>query len=214
MTLPTRRLRPCVEVWPEAETGAYDPHCCRFPKSCSATIYDEGRVSEEDLEPAPDVARQSAIEAGDESVCHRCHGPNTPWSAPSPLWNEVMRGGSINGNEIFDGIVCPTCFAVMAEQRGIGQFWRLTAQRVHVELETVTPSGRTWDAAAFRWQDPTEQCEWWPEKAGPALAGEGGCSNSATLTVGSAGTWHLCTSCADLPRFKRMKRRIRATGGA
>jgi len=49
---PMRRLRACVESWPEAETGAYDPRCCRFPKSCSATIYGEDTVAEEDLEPA------------------------------------------------------------------------------------------------------------------------------------------------------------------
>lgn len=51
MTAPKRRLRECVERWPEAETGAYDPSCCRFPKSCSASVYDEGAVAEEDLEP-------------------------------------------------------------------------------------------------------------------------------------------------------------------
>ena len=25
----------CVQQWPECEDGAYDPRCCRFPKSCS-----------------------------------------------------------------------------------------------------------------------------------------------------------------------------------
>ena len=25
----------CVKRWPECESGAYDPACCRFPKSCS-----------------------------------------------------------------------------------------------------------------------------------------------------------------------------------
>lgn len=25
----------CVAVWPDCEDGAYDPRCCRFPKSCS-----------------------------------------------------------------------------------------------------------------------------------------------------------------------------------
>jgi hypothetical protein len=25
----------CAESWPEAINGDYDPHCCRFPKSCS-----------------------------------------------------------------------------------------------------------------------------------------------------------------------------------
>lgn len=50
MTMPTRRLAACVERWPDAETGSYDPSCCRFPKSCSATIYDQ--VDDADLEPA------------------------------------------------------------------------------------------------------------------------------------------------------------------
>src|SRR5688572_8120434 len=46
----TRRLKTCVEAWPECETGQYNPHCCRFPKSCSCTIYDP-EISEEYLEP-------------------------------------------------------------------------------------------------------------------------------------------------------------------
>lgn len=35
----------CAERWPEAHSGSYDPRCCRFPKSCSATV----------LSPAPSV---------------------------------------------------------------------------------------------------------------------------------------------------------------
>ncbi len=50
---PTRRLRECVDNWPDAETGAYDPRCCRFPKSCSATIYDPEHATDADLEPDP-----------------------------------------------------------------------------------------------------------------------------------------------------------------
>ncbi|MEJ6554043.1 hypothetical protein PQI51_03270 [Microbacterium esteraromaticum] len=49
-----RRLRSCVEQWPGCETGAYNPACCRFPKSCSATVYDESRATDADLEPATD----------------------------------------------------------------------------------------------------------------------------------------------------------------
>lgn len=48
-----RRLRACVEAWPEAETFGYDPACCRFPKSCSATVYDEQYVTSAELEEAP-----------------------------------------------------------------------------------------------------------------------------------------------------------------
>jgi hypothetical protein len=52
----SRRLRNCVENWPGAETGAYDPRCCRFPKSCSADVYDQDAVTEADLEPKPEAA--------------------------------------------------------------------------------------------------------------------------------------------------------------
>jgi hypothetical protein len=57
---PKRRLRSCVEQWPECETGDYDPACCRFPKSCSATVYDDDRVTDADLEPVTDRENGSA----------------------------------------------------------------------------------------------------------------------------------------------------------
>lgn len=41
-----RRLLTCIEVWPECEEGKYDPRCCRFPKSCSCTVYGD------DIEPS------------------------------------------------------------------------------------------------------------------------------------------------------------------
>jgi hypothetical protein len=44
------RLKSCVENWPEAQTGEYNPACCRFPKSCSADVYDPQYVKDEDLE--------------------------------------------------------------------------------------------------------------------------------------------------------------------
>ena len=49
---PKPRLRACVEQWPDAETGEYHPDCCRFPNSCSATVYDPERVTNDDLEGA------------------------------------------------------------------------------------------------------------------------------------------------------------------
>lgn len=94
-----------------------------------------------------------------EATCHRCHGPNIAWSAPSPLWNAVMRGGSINGDEDHDGIVCPVCFATLAEALGIADLWMFSAKRVHVDLETVTPSGRVWDETTWLWREPAEQPE-------------------------------------------------------
>lgn len=41
-----RRLKECVENWPDCEEGQYHPSCCRFPKSCSCTIYPEGTADE------------------------------------------------------------------------------------------------------------------------------------------------------------------------
>jgi len=89
-----------------------------------------------------------------ESYCHRCGGANVSWSAPSPLWNQVMRGGDIDGPWEFDEIICPTCFAVLAEERGVATHWRLTADRVHAPLQTVTPSGRVWSDSQQLWVEP------------------------------------------------------------
>ncbi|HCT81183.1 MAG TPA: hypothetical protein DGT23_32360, partial [Micromonosporaceae bacterium] len=100
-----------------------------------------------------------------EGHCHRCGGPNLPWSAPSPLWNEVMRGGDINGGESYDGIICPVCFAILAEDVGIADLWRLDAKQVHRTLQTVTPSGRVWNDQTWMWEaiaaedpEPCKRC--------------------------------------------------------
>ena len=72
-----RRLKSCVEAWPECETGEYNPSCCRFPKSCSATVYSEEHVTEDDLEPpaalvaagvAPQEPNQTETKSGNNFV--------------------------------------------------------------------------------------------------------------------------------------------------
>lgn len=60
MTVPTRRLRSCVQQWPDAYSGGHDPRCCRFPKSCSATVYDPDMFTPEELEPMPLTADRVA----------------------------------------------------------------------------------------------------------------------------------------------------------
>lgn len=85
--------------------------------------------------------------------CRKCGRDNPSWSAPSPLWNAVMRGGSVDGNPIHDDLVCPSCFIGLAMDAGIASGWRLIATDVNVLLETVTPSGRVWDDAAFLWDE-------------------------------------------------------------
>lgn len=88
-----------------------------------------------------------------EDICHRCGGPNVLWTTPSPLWNEVMRAGDINSAEIYDGIVCPTCFIQLAEERGVGSWWRVHAEQIHKPLETSTSSGRVWDSETWMWRE-------------------------------------------------------------
>lgn len=115
------------------------------------------RINVEDL---TEQAEKLRLEVHPEAHCHRCGGPNIPWSAPSPLWNQVMRGGDINGGpEPHNGIVCPTCFAVMAQELGIARLWRLSAQRVDVPLQTVTPSGRVWNEQTWKFDEPKAPAE-------------------------------------------------------
>ncbi|MEA3042952.1 MAG: hypothetical protein QOH47_790 [Sphingomonadales bacterium] len=65
-----------------------------------------------------------------------------------------MRGGSIDGEPIYGDMVCATCFTVIAEAKGIASRWRLQPDVLNVALETVTPSGRTWDSDRWLWADP------------------------------------------------------------
>ncbi len=98
---------------------------------------------------------ESPADGDPEKRCHRCGGPNIAWAAPSPLWNQVMRGGDISAAEVHDGIVCPVCFAQLAEEAGIAELWRFDARRVWMPLQTVTPSGRVWNDRTWLWEEPT-----------------------------------------------------------
>lgn len=83
--------------------------------------------------------------------CNRCGSENAVWAASSPLWNAVMRSGSINGDSEWEDLVCATCFMQLAEKKGIATRFRVTADKINVDLETVTPSGRVWDEKRFQW---------------------------------------------------------------
>lgn len=54
-------------------------------------------------------------------------------------------------------------------------------------------------------------CEWSPADNASACwskeRGHMGCPNVATVSLGVNGVWHLCASCADLPRFARYTKR-------
>ena len=86
-----------------------------------------------------------------EGVCEDCHRAYRVWTADSPLWNAVMRGGSINGDEP-TAMLCADCFMSRCEDAGIAQVFTVGAEKVNVELETVTPSGRVWNDAERRFK--------------------------------------------------------------
>ena len=65
-----------------------------------------------------------------------------------------------------------------------------------------------------------DSCEWDPITQTPAN-NEHGCPNVATVSLGSGRKnpkmgeyicWHLCESCAALPRFKRFRKRGKLKG--
>lgn len=124
------------------------------------TAYDAWREAKPGETPGavePDDARPRAVIPEDhpEFRCHRCNGPNVMWTAPSPLWNMVMRsGGVIDGKEMYNGIICPGCFIELAERMGIVTSWRLYAEDVKVPLQTVTPSGRVWNEQTWMFEEP------------------------------------------------------------
>lgn len=51
------------------------------------------------------------------------------------------------------------------------------------------------------------ECEWNPQLDRPAFVDDEELHGEATVMVGSDGKWHLCASCAALPRFARFKQR-------
>ena len=97
------RLRACVEAWPDAHEGGYDPRCCRFPKSCSADVYDPAHVTAEDLEapamtapePNPTAEHTDAValdlDAVHETICDKFTGMAEVRQSADLLVAEVRR---------------------------------------------------------------------------------------------------------------------------
>lgn len=98
-----------------------------------------------------DALTATPAQEGEAERCRKCGHGNPSWSTPSPLWNAVIRGGSIDGEPLFGDMVCASCFMEMAEQAGIASNWRVDAKKVDVPLETTTSTGRVWDAEQWLW---------------------------------------------------------------
>lgn len=88
-----------------------------------------------------------------ENVCNRCGGPNVSWCAPSPLWNYVMRGGTIDGDWQYGELICPMCFVALAQEKGIDVSWRVSpVAPIDLDLQTVLPDGREWNPKTWLWE--------------------------------------------------------------
>lgn len=100
-----------------------------------------------------DLAHILAADEGERSdrhpehYCHRCGGPNFPWWVPSPVWNAVMG----YPDQAHDGIVCPRCFAELAEAKGARGPWRVAPREWPDGVSLVHVDGRVWDAATELW---------------------------------------------------------------
>lgn len=182
-------LRKAVEALEVAALGGYDENL--LPEDTVANPYEERGlvrvirdISDEfDCHMTPEgvdfvrtaiedgrAALQAPIqEEGEAEDCKRCGRRNSIWFAPSPLWNAVIRGGSIDGEPKYGDMVCASCFIWLAEDQGIAHRFCVSAEEVEVELETVTPSGRVWDEDRNRWSDPSPQ----PIQDGQSSPGEG-----------------------------------------
>jgi len=93
-----------------------------------------------DDEHAIDLSAPSpgpSIEATPENNCHRCGGKNLLcWYADNDVWNAVMRPD--DGPELFDGIICPRCFTILAGQNGIKPIaWRLSKEGDDAEIDKL-----------------------------------------------------------------------------
>jgi hypothetical protein len=56
-------------------------------------------------------------------------------------------------------------------------------------------------------EKPFERCEWNPTRNRLTWSNENDCPNRATVCLGHNPSYHLCDSCASLPRFKRYRKR-------
>lgn len=97
--------------------------------------------------PNTEQAYETRSREDAEMWCDRCkrrHG--VVWSAPSDLWNLVMRAGDRGKPDEF-GFCCPICFMQLADERGVGnlmwdvQMWVPEPEMTYDEASEFTFGG-------------------------------------------------------------------------
>jgi hypothetical protein len=98
---------------------------------------------------------------------------------------------------------------VMSELKARGEDWQLAWRDHPVAIAYRALLKEAWGGPAL------EGCEWNPERSEPAEEGDPHALTSpATWSVGTGErNLHLCDACASLPRFERMRHRVRLRAG-
>lgn len=72
-----------------------------------------------------------------ELLCMVCNRDYPVWYTPNSIWNKVMRPTPDASDEL--PFICPTCFAMLAEQRGIvSTAWCLAPEQPVTGVEPVS----------------------------------------------------------------------------
>lgn len=89
-----RRDIRCVEEWPGCADGEYDPRCCRFPKSCSATSVPNRVYRSGILEPVL-MNKETAVTRSVEIPATAVE------AAARALAEQFVRNASVGGSKDF-----------------------------------------------------------------------------------------------------------------
>jgi hypothetical protein len=97
------------------------------------------------------LAADPALRPHPEETCERCGGLNVlSWHAPSPLWNAVLRDPVTREDRW--SIICPRCFAELAEESVVGSsagwHWAPCGEPLP---EWDMGDGRIWDPERCLW---------------------------------------------------------------
>ena len=96
-----------------------------------------------------------------EAFCQRCGRPNIVWFAPNEIWNRVNPA---------EGILCPVCFVLSAEDAGIRPTGWMLAPREYAQSELYEALEGVLRIAESAPQSARSGDEEWIDKARAALA--------------------------------------------
>ena len=136
----------CAAQWPEAAAGEYNPACCRFPKSCSADLFE--------MEPVVDWSPDEAElrRQIDQFVVMRVRCQSVFQDVDSE-WKAVVRGYNSRGEEILLKLF-PTLAAAVERLAD----WKITAVVRRRPPEPEVPHPHDCESCGMSYEACTERC--------------------------------------------------------